>query len=118
MLNYQQYKNEQIEKLREKHQKEEIYPFSPKINKNTNTFLNSKMNKPNSTGSDINNINTSKPVDLHERYKQRLVKIKMLEESIYKNSFTPTINNNIQLQSTFSERQDAFKKRVREHSEE
>ncbi len=42
----------------------------------------------------------------------------MLEDSIYKNTFTPTINNNITLQGTFSERQEAFKRRVRDHSEE
>lgn len=105
--------------MREKHQKEEYFSFTPEINKNTNTLLKTKISNINYTDHNTS-INYLKPYEMiHEKYKQRLLKLRKLEESIYSSStFTPTTNHNIPIEKNFNERQECFKKRVLDHSEE
>ena len=117
ILNYQQFKNEQIDRLKEKHKKEENHTFSPEINKNTDTFLKTKVTRLD-TNDDDSNVKYLRPFDIEQRCMMRLLKIKKLEESIYNSSFTPTVNSNFPIESKFEERQERFKKRQREHSDE
>ena len=113
ILHYQKFKNDQIDRLKEKYKKEEYYSFSPVINENTDSILKTKISNFNETNTDLK---YTRHFDLHERHRQRLLKIKKLEDTIYNHNFTPEINRNISLISTFNERQDVYIKKVKDKS--
>ena len=111
IINYKEYINNKIEYLKEKHEIEKDYSFTPKINKRSITLDKNRIGNKNNL--------TPRYEQLYSNYKKQQFDIHNLSNKIYdKNTlFKPKINNEYTsdlLNLPFNERQNAYQSKSTE----
>ena len=111
IINYKEYVNNKIEYLKEKHEIEKDYSFTPKINKRSITMDKNRIGNKNNL--------TPRYEQLYSNYKKQQFDIHNLSNKIYdKNTlFKPKINNEYNsdlLNLPFNERQNAYQSKSTE----